>query len=145
MTRSTVDLVDLVERDGGNYRAEDATHVRALADAIDRGAPVPVPAVTIDQDGRYVIVSGHHRIAAHRLLGRHQVDVDLVDVASSADLLAEQLAENACRLAPSAAAEADAFSELVAAGWTAETVATRVGRTAPYVRRRLALLEIDPT
>lgn len=141
----TVRLDQLEERAGGNYRGElDRSHVTALARAIDRGAPVPAPAVRDIGHDRYVIVSGHHRIAAHRELGRLEVSAELVDVDDAAALLLEQIAENACRLEVSAVAEAEGFAELVAAGLEVATIAERTGRTAGYVRRRLELLELDP-
>ena len=137
----------LVERPGGNYRPADQDHVRSIAARIAREGfrtELGLPVVRPLPDGRWEIVSGHHRIAALRSLGWAMVPVAVSDVRTDADLLADQVAENTCRKAAPITAEAAAFAELVAAGMDAAEIAERVGKPLAYVTRRLAVHACDP-
>jgi ParB/RepB/Spo0J family partition protein len=134
-----------------NYRPMEHEHIAALARKLERegfrvehGVPLIRPAASGSWLGdRYWIVSGHHRIAAARLLGWETIPCVLLDVGEVEGLVRSVEANSARRDAP-VVDEAEAFGRLAASGLTAEAIAEQIGRTPGYVDRRLQLLALDP-
>lgn len=91
---------------------------------------------------RYEVVAGARRFRAAKLAGVGSVPVIRKEL-SDRQVLEVQLIENNQREDVSAAEEATGFGRLVAAGVLVDEIAERIGRHRRYVRRRLALLELD--
>ena len=128
-----------------NYRALDRDRCRRMAELWNPAMLDPIRVAPMD-GGRWEVVDGDHRREAAVLAGVDTVPCVILPVApSSADALLASVAGNLCASASSAAEDAQAFGELVAAGLTVETIAGACSRTVSYVTRRLALLDLDPS
>jgi hypothetical protein len=90
----TINLDDIISE--GNVRVE-VGDVTSLAASIDKVGMISLPRVapTDNGSGQYVLIAGHRRLAALRLLERKDAEFILDDVAQdAADVLAAQWAEN---------------------------------------------------
>jgi ParB/RepB/Spo0J family partition protein len=109
----------------------------AVVRRVSRGANAP-------QEMVYELVSGERRFLACEKLGRDLLCV--VRVMSDDDAHMARIVENAHREDLSPMEEAEAFGEAISLfGRTIDDIAARIGRDAVYVRRRLAILSMDPT
>ena len=93
-------------------------------------------------DGRIKLIAGHRRLAAAKLAGLARVPVVMRDEEGSV-AKELQLVENVQREDLPALDVADALQTMVAGGKTADEIAERVGKSAAWVRRHLALLKLD--
>jgi ParB/RepB/Spo0J family partition protein len=92
----------------------------------------------------HVLLAGHRRHAAAIAAGLTTVPCVVRDDLAGDDALAVMLSENdpAKRKALSPLAEARAFAELAARGWSQRRIAQRMGCKQPQVSKRLALLRL---
>jgi ParB/RepB/Spo0J family partition protein len=100
------------------------------------------PIVVTQNGAGYTIVAGARRHAAAKKAG-----LDTVPVVVLSDLSEEQrqeamLIENLQRSDLTALEEATAFGRLIDLGLSQKTLATRIGRSAAHVSKRLALLKL---
>ena len=99
------------------------------------------PLTVAPQDGHYVIIAGHRRLAAARLAGLSEVPcVIREDLANN--LLAQlesQIIENVMRSDLTIMEEADAYQQLELLGATEVSIAKSTGRSRGTVRQRLLL------
>ena len=114
---------------------------RLLASLADTGQQTPI--IVIENTGRYLVIDGHKRIAALEQLGRDTVEA-VVWALSEAEAL---VLERSLRMSePESALEqgwllAEMESRL---GCSIEELARRFARSATWVARRLALVELLP-
>ena len=114
---------------------------RVLASLAETGQQTPI--IVIENSGRYLVIDGHKRIAALEQLGRDTVEA-LVWALSEAEAL---VLERSLRMSePETALEqgwllAEMESRL---GCSIEELARRFARSATWVARRLALVELLP-
>ena len=94
------------------------------------------------EDGRYLVVVGHRRLAAARVAGLTAVPA-IVRGFTEAERLEAMAIENLAREGLSALEEAGAYRALVdRCGYSQRRLAGRVGRSQAHISRRLALLEL---
>ena len=68
-------------------------HVLYLAELIENGVKLP-PIKVAWLDGKLVVIDGRHRIEAHDVLGRTEIEVTIVEVVGETDLIAEAYRAN---------------------------------------------------
>jgi ParB family chromosome partitioning protein len=100
--------------------------------------PIKVRAV----DGKYEVVCGHRRLEAIKRLGLETVRVEVVEM-DDGQALRAGLAENLKRASLHPLEEARQFAAAVdGLGWTQGQLAQAIGRSRPYVKERLDLLQL---
>jgi ParB family chromosome partitioning protein len=127
-------------------RAEfDEAELRRLAESIKRfGQLAPIRVRHDAGRGAWVVLVGERRLRACRLAGLERVRVEFVERAmTEADVLAEQVVENAVRSDLKPVEAARAYERLMALnGWTAQQVAETLGIEPSGVYRSLGLLRL---
>ena len=103
----------------------------------------PVAAVK-GEPGHYQIVAGERRWRAHQLAGLERIAVNVVEMDDDATAV-NAIIENLQRADITPLEEARAFSKMIAAGYTPEELAERLGLRQPWrVTDRLQLLRLEP-
>lgn len=125
-----------------NNPRDEVTEVAELAASIEQAGLLQPPIARRDGD-RLVIVAGHRRLAAIKVLGWKDVDVVVRRDMPPDQVLVAMLAENQQRVMLDPVEEARAYNRLkVVHHLTDAAVAERVGRNQAYVSGRLALLAL---
>lgn len=123
----------------------DDEELRRLAESIQRfGQLAPIRVRYDEPTGRWIVLVGERRLRACRLAGLERIRVELVERAmTDADILAEQIVENAVRADLQPVEQARAYRRLMDLnGWTAQDVAESLGIEPTKVYRALALLKL---
>jgi ParB family chromosome partitioning protein len=123
----------------------DEADLQRLADSIRRfGQLAPIRIRHDAEQGAWVVLVGERRLRACRLAGLERVRVEFVERAmTEADVLAEQVVENAVRADLKPVEQARAYERLMALnGWTAQQLAEMLGIEPTSVYRSLGLLRL---
>jgi ParB family chromosome partitioning protein len=123
----------------------DGAELQRLADSIKRfGQLAPIRVRHDAERGTWIVLIGERRLRACRLAGLERVRVEFVERAmTEADVLAEQVVENAVRSDLHPVEQARAFERLMSLnGWTAQQVAESLGVEPTTVYRSLGLLRL---
>jgi len=155
----SVPVADLVA-DSENLREKVAAPTRDAENSCGRDMPVDdieqladsinavgllQPIVVRRDEGRYVVVAGHRRLAAIKRLRWTHVDVIVRAPMRPDEVIAAMLIENGQRRDLDPIEEARGIKRLqVIHKLTDQGVARKIGRTQSYVSGRLALLDITP-
>lgn len=122
---------------------EDLGDLEGLAASMQEQGLIQ-PVVARRHGTSLMVVAGHRRLAAARLLGWTDLDVIVVADMRPADTLAAMLIENGQRAALDPIEEARAYARLKTLnGWTSVELAARVGRPQTHVDGRLAMLSLS--
>lgn len=134
--------INLIDPPGYAVRSViDDGELMELAEDINRNGLIH-PIVVLPTGDRYEVIAGHRRFLAHRLLGRSTISAQLL-MGDEHNADAIRLAENYNRAEVSPLDEAMYFNQLVVKGnITNAQLALKIGRSAPYVGQRLALLKL---
>lgn len=127
---------------GRNIREPDPAQLKELVGSIQE-VGVLEPVLLARRGDKLELVAGYRRVAAARRASLTRVPARILDV-TAAEVAEIQLTENLQRENLSVLEEARAFKEYVAAGHTQAELATRMGKSAPYVSNRLRLLDLPP-
>ncbi len=134
-----VEAIDVEQ--GHNPRTSiDEAQLKELVRSIREYGIVQAITVRTGEDGRYVVVAGHRRLAAAK-----QVGLDTVPALIRADNgnLAAALVENLIRADLDLIEEAQALSRLAKAeNLKRKELAERIGKSVGYVGERLRLLDL---
>jgi ParB family transcriptional regulator, chromosome partitioning protein len=146
-TRAFAELpVSAVVRDESQPREEfDPEDLRRLAESIKRFGQLAPIRVRHDADrNRWVVLVGERRWRACQLAGLERVRVEFVDRSmTEADILAEQVVENAVRADLLPVEQGKAYQRLMEYnGWSAKDLAESIGVELTAVYRSLALLRL---
>jgi ParB/RepB/Spo0J family partition protein len=135
-------LSELVESDTNPRK--HFTGLDELAASIAK-VGILVPLLVRPNEGQtYEVVAGHRRFRAAQLAGLTEVPVDVREL-SDVQTLEVQLIENVQRSDLSPLEEADGYQRLMeVAGYTAEQVAAKAGKSKAWVYSRLKLLALGP-
>lgn len=123
----------------------DEEELKRLADSIRRfGQLAPIRVRHDAGQNRWLVLVGERRLKACKLAGLERVRVEFVERAmTEADVLAEQVVENAVRADLKPVEQARAYERLMALnGWTAQQVAESLGIEPTGVYRSLGLLRL---
>jgi ParB family chromosome partitioning protein len=137
--------VDAIACDPQPRTEFDEVELRRLADSIKRfGQLAPIRVRHDAERGAWVVLIGERRLRACRLAGLERVRVEFVErPMTEADVLAEQVVENAVRADLKPVEQARAYERLMALnGWTAQQVAETLGIEPTSVYRSLGLLRL---
>jgi len=119
----------------------DPDKVRELAESI-RSQGLLQPILVRPFNGRYEVVAGHRRYLAHRLLGEVKIKSIIREINDEETLLIRAM-ENDQREDLNPIEKAKVYKRLKEKfGWSAETIARKMGRDNLTVRTYLRLLEI---
>jgi ParB family transcriptional regulator, chromosome partitioning protein len=117
---------------------------RLLASLAESGQQTPIVVViSKDDDGRYLVIDGHKRIAALQQLGRDTVEATVWAMSEAEALLLSR----SQRMSPqeSALEQGWLLSEMERRfGYSLDELARRFDRSVSWVSRRLALVELLP-
>ena len=123
----------------------DADDLARLAASIKRfGQLAPIRVRRDEGRGAWVVLVGERRLRACKLAGLERVRVEFVERAmAEADVLAEQVVENAVRSDLQPVEQARAYKRLLEVnGWNAQQLAETLGVEPTAVYRALALLKL---
>ena len=140
-----VPLGELVESSTNPRKTFDEERLEELAESI-RSKGVLSPLLTRKVNGHFEIVSGARRFRAAQRAGLREVPVRIAAF-TDAEVLETQIVENLLRSDVHPFEEAQGFRALLEreeAGYTIEMIATKTGKKASYVAKRLRLLELIP-
>lgn len=131
-----------LDRRWQNLRVQDPLRQRRLlASLAEDGQQTPI--IVVENNGAYLVIDGHKRIVALQQLGRDTVEATVWDM-SEADAL---LLSRTMRLSPqeSALEQGWLLSEMEQRfHYSLDELARRFDRSASWVSRRLALVELLP-
>jgi ParB family chromosome partitioning protein len=137
--------VDAIACDPQPRTEFDQAELQRLADSIQRfGQLAPIRVRHDAERGSWVVLVGERRLRACRLAGLERVRVEFVErPMTEADVLAEQVVENAVRADLKPVEQARAYERLMSLnGWTAQQVAETLGIEPTSVYRSLGLLRL---
>jgi len=141
MIHATIPTAAIVE---DNYRQDfDPDALRQLAATIGRDGLLQLPIVEDSGDGTYLLCDGNRRLIACRdILGWHEIPAMVAQPGEIEDRETAQYIANAQGVATSPLEDGDRFLQWqTRRGWNAATIAGRIGKTVPYVERRLAVAQ----
>jgi ParB family chromosome partitioning protein len=117
---------------------------RLLASLAESGQQTPIVVVAAaDQPGRYLVIDGHKRVAALQQLGRDTVQATVWAMSDAEALLLDRSLRLSAQ--ESALEQGWLLSEMEQRfGYSLEELARRFDRSASWVSRRLALVELLP-
>ncbi|MCC6808578.1 MAG: ParB/RepB/Spo0J family partition protein [Deltaproteobacteria bacterium] len=133
--------IGLIDADETNVRSR-LQGTEDLAASIRAHGIIQPLVGTRDDAGRIKLIAGHRRLAAAKLAALATVPVIVRSVEASV-AKEIQLVENVQREDLPALDVADALRAMIDGGQNVDSVATRVGKSAAWVRRHLALLKLD--
>jgi ParB/RepB/Spo0J family partition protein len=135
-----LDLIDDIPRNPRT--AMDALALRELADSIAEHGLLQAPVVrrSPQNSDRYLAVLGARRIAAHRLLGRDEIEVIVRRLDDRHAFLASCV-ENVQRVQLSAREELDMIGVLVDELGSQDAAARSLGKSKTWLSKRKRLLE----
>ncbi|MDQ2084061.1 ParB N-terminal domain-containing protein [Xanthobacteraceae bacterium Astr-EGSB] len=97
----TIKTIEIAKIDvGQRLRARRQDWVDTFAEQITGGEELPAIEVVERADGRFALITGEHRMAAHLKAGRAEIVADVKDTAAFADEAAcrlREIKENLCR------------------------------------------------
>lgn len=128
------------------FNAETITELAASIDSLGLLQPITVRAGHRGPKLRYVLVFGERRLKAVQSLGWEHLDVILREFSDLeiAEIGKKQLIENLQREDLDPLEEGAAYATMTGGVDTIDDVAAKVGRTVPYVYRRLRLNDLVP-
>jgi ParB family chromosome partitioning protein len=140
-----VPLAELVESSTNPRKTFDEERLEELAESI-RSKGILSPLLTRRVNSHFEIVSGARRYRAAKLAGLREAPVRIV-VLTDAESLETQIVENLLRSDVHPFEEAQGFRALLkseGAAYTIEKIATKTGKGAAYIAKRLRLLDLIP-
>lgn len=128
----------------GNVRTgpvEEGEDFEALVASIrERGVLAPVLVSPHTGETAFVLVDGHRRLAAARVVGLERIPARVVEISDRADGEVLAMVANVRRLNLGPVEEADAYVRILEAnGWTQKRLAASLGVTEAHVGGRLKL------
>lgn len=138
-----IELIDvgLIDSSPHNIPGRDKLEIDELAESI-RARGLMNPLTLAANNGRYVVIAGHRRLAAIRKIGLAQAPATVRPSESKQDHLVDQLVENLQRADISVMEEAKVYSELQSMGLKQRDIGKQVGKSQPHVAKRLALADL---
>jgi len=144
-TQFQVDPRIIVVEDGFNARPLDPDHISSIKLAYSSGSILPPVFVRVD-NGRIIMVDGHHRLAAALELIAEGQDILRLDAiqyrGNDADRIAHMLTSNSGKnLTP--LEMGIQYKKLIAFGWASPAIAAKVGKSRSHVDQMVELAGAD--
>ena len=129
--------------DGFNGRPIDRAHIESLKISYRAGNPFPAIVARVD-NGRIIVVDGHHRVTACQEMIAEGVEIAGIEATQfrggDADRVAYMLT-SAQGLAMTPLQAARQYRKLTVFGWSTKEIADKVGKTTSYITEMLTLAE----
>lgn len=128
--------IEKIDR-GTNIREEQDGEIVELAESIKQNGLLN-PITVVQKGSRFVVVAGHRRFLALKILCEPWVECNVLDYEpSERELLCIQLQENCCRKNMSAWEYADLFKKLMARGMKTRDLARICGKSEAWVSMQI--------
>lgn len=133
--------ISKIKPDATNQRST-GKDISELAQSIKQfGLLQPIGVTEIDKKGIHTIIFGHRRFEAVVSLGWDLIEAEVISESESVTKMI-QLTENIHRADVHAMDEARTIADLLKQGETQSFVADTLGKSIPYVRKRMALNDL---
>jgi len=140
-----LDLDSILVGEGVRKTPGDEKSLEELASSIARHGVLQPVLVEPTEEGRYKLLIGERRLKAAAKAGLSQVPAVVLDEPLRPDeALEARLVENLQREGLDPLDEAEAFAALKEMGVKVSAIARRVGKSRPYVSKRMRLLRLHP-
>jgi len=141
-----LDLDSILVGEGVRKTPGDEKSLEELASSIARhGVLQPVLVEPAEEEGKYKLLIGERRFRAAVKVGLKSVPAIVLDEPLRADeALEARLVENLQREGLDPLDEAEAYAALKEMGVKVSAIARRVGKSRPYVSKRMRLLRLHP-
>jgi len=140
-----LDLDSILVGEGVRKTPGDEKSLEELASSIARHGVLQPVLVEPAEEGRYRLLIGERRLKAAVKAGLSQVPAVVLDEPLRADeALEARLVENLQREELDPLDEAEAYAALKEMGVKVSAIARRVGKSRPYVSKRMRLLRLHP-
>lgn len=141
-TRFQVDP-SIIEIEPGFNRPIDQEHVDSIMASIKAGVELDALVVRVE-DGRIILVDGHHRLTAILQLIAEGIEILRIDARQFRGNDAERIAHmlTSAQGKPLTPLEQGLqYRKLIGFGWTIQEVASKIGKSANYISQMLTLAE----
>lgn len=136
-----IDLDDIDINEQNPRKVMDEESLEQLAASV-ASVGVIQPVVITTRDGRNLLVTGERRVKAARMAGLEDIPAVVRDLTDK-EILEAMLVENLQREDLAPLEEADALNRLVKQhGWKQKDLAAHIGRSQPWVSKRIRLLAL---
>lgn len=137
--------LEQLHNDPDNPRAaDDEEDLDDLAESMRTTGLLQPVVARINDQGRATIVAGHRRVAAARILGWSSISTIVRSAMNRDEVLAAMLVENGQRKDLDPIEESRALNHLkIAGGLNDQQLASRIGRSQPWVSARLVLATLS--
>lgn len=133
--------ISKIKPDQTNQRST-GKDISELAESIKQfGLLQPIGVTEPDKKGMHTIIFGHRRYAAVSHLGMDEIDAEIISESDSVTKMI-QLTENIHRSDIHPMDEARTIAALIKNGENQSFVAFTLGKSAPYIRKRMALNDL---
>ena len=136
--------ISKIRPDASNQRST-GKNISELAESMSQfGLLQPIGITSqVDDDGLHTIIYGHRRFEAAQSLNWDLIDVNIIENVHETDFKAIQLSENIHRADIHPMDEARTIAELIGVQMeTQKYVAILLGKSVPYIRKRMALNDL---
>lgn len=140
----TIPLGDVIADPTNPRRKVDQDKVafKELQDSVKAVGILQPLLVRKDDNGGYVVIAGHRRLAAAQALKLKTIPAVVNKAMSESEIAEAQLIENLQRVDLDPVEEATGYFRLVELGMKADDLGKRVGRPKTHVQERLKLLKL---
>lgn len=140
VTQIPLGKLDLAKDNVRTEGYETDPSIQGLADSIARlGQLQPIRVQANTRAGRYLVIAGHRRVLAHRLLKLKTITAFVAEQVEDSVRTAEMLVENMQRVNLNPVEEYEGMLALKQTyGWTQAEIAERLGVSAALVKSRLS-------
>jgi len=140
-----LDLENILVGEGVRKTPSDEKGLEELASSIARHGVLQPVLVEPTEEGKYRLLIGERRLKAAVKAGLSQVPAVVLDEPLRPDeALEARLVENLQREGLDPLDEAEAYAALKEMGVKVSAIARRVGKSRPYVSKRMRLLRLHP-
>jgi ParB family chromosome partitioning protein len=141
-----LELDNIVISEGLRKVPLEEQSLKELADSIAKhGVLQPILVEPIEEEGRYRLLIGERRTRAARMAGLETIPTQILEELIRPDeALEKKLVENLHREDLDPLDEAEAYLVLKEMGLKVSEIARRVGKSRPYISKRMRLIKLHP-
>ena len=141
-----LELDNIIIDEGLRKAPLEEKSLKELADSIAKhGVLQPILVEPAEEEGRYRLLIGERRTRAARMAGLDTIPTQILEELLNPDeALEKRLVENLQREDLDPLDEAEAYLSLKGMGLKVSEVARRVGKSRPYVSKRMRLIKLHP-
>lgn len=143
-THTEVELSKLVQNPFQPRIEMDANELSELVQSIEKNGLIQPILVTADKNGKYVILAGHRRVEAFKILGKEKIPSVVKSNVSNQDMAVIAMAENAVRVDLNPIEFAISMRYLLEEGVveSQNKLAEHIGLSKGHVSKLMAILKL---